>query len=37
MNDTFWVGVFPGLDQSMLGYLADELREATRTRDARSA
>lgn len=37
MNDTFWVGIFPGLDQEKLGYLADELREATRTRDARSA
>ncbi len=37
MNDTFWVGIFPGLDESMLGYLADELREATRSRDARSA
>ncbi len=37
MNDTFWVGIFPGLDQTMLGYLADELREATRSRDARTA
>ena len=37
MNDTFWVGIFPGLDQSMLGYLADELGEAMRSRDARSA
>jgi CDP-6-deoxy-D-xylo-4-hexulose-3-dehydrase len=37
MNDTFWVGIFPGLDQSMLGYLADELVEAMRSRDARSA
>ena len=37
MNDTFWVGIFPGLDQSMLGYLADVLREATRSRDARPA
>jgi hypothetical protein len=37
MNDTFWVGIFPGLTHPMLCYLADELREATRTSDARSA
>ncbi len=37
MNDTFWVGSFPGLDHERLGYLADELRAATRPRDARTA
>ena len=36
MNDTFWVGIYPGLDHAMLGYLADELREATRSGDVRS-
>jgi CDP-4-dehydro-6-deoxyglucose reductase, E1 len=37
MNDTFWVGIFPGLDRSRLGYLADELGEATRSRDVTTA
>ena len=36
MNDTFWVGVFPGLDRQRLDYLTDELREATRSRDVGS-
>ncbi|MBI2775682.1 MAG: lipopolysaccharide biosynthesis protein RfbH [Chloroflexi bacterium] len=33
MNNTFWVGVFPGLDAPMLDYVASEMREATRRRE----
>lgn len=25
MNDTFWLGIFPGLTEEMLGYVADKL------------
>lgn len=28
MNDTFWVGIFPGLDRSMLDYIAVEMEQA---------
>jgi CDP-4-dehydro-6-deoxyglucose reductase, E1 len=28
MNNTFWVGIFPGLDRAMLDYLAVELEQA---------
>ena len=37
MNDTFWVGIFPGLDRQRLQYLADELRKATRSGDVGSS
>jgi CDP-6-deoxy-D-xylo-4-hexulose-3-dehydrase len=30
MNDTFWVGTYPGLDQPMLDHVAHELERATR-------
>jgi CDP-4-dehydro-6-deoxyglucose reductase, E1 len=30
MNDTLWLGVYPGLDQAMLDYVAQELGKATR-------
>jgi CDP-6-deoxy-D-xylo-4-hexulose-3-dehydrase len=30
MNDTFWVGVYPGLTEEMLAYVADSLKAATR-------
>jgi CDP-6-deoxy-D-xylo-4-hexulose-3-dehydrase len=30
MNDTFWVGVFPGLTEPMLDYVADSLAELLR-------
>jgi CDP-6-deoxy-D-xylo-4-hexulose-3-dehydrase len=36
ITDTFWVGIFPGLDRSRLAYLADELGEATRSRDVQT-
>ena len=28
MNDTFWVGIYPGLDHEMLDHIAAELEEA---------
>jgi CDP-6-deoxy-D-xylo-4-hexulose-3-dehydrase len=31
MNNTFWVGIFPGLDRAMLDYVAVQMREATRS------
>jgi hypothetical protein len=31
MNNTFWVGIFPGLDRPMLDYVAVQMREATRS------
>jgi CDP-6-deoxy-D-xylo-4-hexulose-3-dehydrase len=34
MNNTFWVGIFPGLDRPMLDYIALQMREATRPREA---
>jgi CDP-6-deoxy-D-xylo-4-hexulose-3-dehydrase len=30
MNDTFWVGTYPGLDEPMLDHVAHELERATR-------
>jgi CDP-4-dehydro-6-deoxyglucose reductase, E1 len=33
MNNTFWVGIFPGLDGPMLDYVALQIREATRRRE----
>jgi CDP-6-deoxy-D-xylo-4-hexulose-3-dehydrase len=30
MNDTFWVGTYPGLDEPMLDHVARELERATR-------
>jgi CDP-6-deoxy-D-xylo-4-hexulose-3-dehydrase len=30
MNRTFWVGIFPGLNSSMLDYIALQMREAVR-------
>jgi CDP-6-deoxy-D-xylo-4-hexulose-3-dehydrase len=30
MNDTFWVGVFPGLTQEMLAFVARSMRDAVR-------
>lgn len=27
MNQTFWVGVWPGLNEEMLSYLVDQIRE----------
>jgi CDP-6-deoxy-D-xylo-4-hexulose-3-dehydrase len=32
MNGTFWVGVYPGIDQAMLDYVADAFHEFMRTR-----
>ena len=31
MNNTFWVGIFPGLDRPILDYVAVQMREATRS------
>ena len=28
MNDTFWVGVYPGMTDEMIDYMADIIREA---------
>ena len=25
MNDTFWIGVYPGLNEEMLGFVIDKL------------
>ena len=30
MNNTFWVGIFPGLDRAMLDYVALKIESATR-------
>jgi CDP-6-deoxy-D-xylo-4-hexulose-3-dehydrase len=30
MSDSFWVGVWPGLDEPRLEYIADTLFEVTR-------
>jgi CDP-6-deoxy-D-xylo-4-hexulose-3-dehydrase len=30
MNNTFWIGIFPGLDRQMLDYVGHELERATR-------
>jgi CDP-4-dehydro-6-deoxyglucose reductase, E1 len=30
MNDAFWVGVYPGLTEEMLGYMAESIRDACR-------
>ena len=29
MRDTFWVGVYPGMDEAKLGYMADTILKAT--------
>jgi CDP-6-deoxy-D-xylo-4-hexulose-3-dehydrase len=34
MQSTFWVGIFPGLDRPMLDFIADQMREATRSAEA---
>jgi CDP-6-deoxy-D-xylo-4-hexulose-3-dehydrase len=34
MNSTFWVGIFPGLDRTMLDYVALQMQEATRPGEA---
>ena len=26
MNDTFWVGVYPGMTEEMVGYMLDTIR-----------
>ncbi|HJG37654.1 lipopolysaccharide biosynthesis protein RfbH [Enorma phocaeensis] len=28
MNDTFWLGVYPGMDEDMIAYMADAVRKA---------
>ena len=28
MNDTFWVGVYPGMTDAMIDYMAKTIREA---------
>ena len=28
MNDTFWVGVYPGMTDEMIDYMAKTIREA---------
>lgn len=28
MNDTFWIGVYPGMTREMLAYMAKVLKEA---------
>ena len=28
MNDSFWIGVYPGMDEDMLGYMSDMLHNA---------
>lgn len=30
MNDTFWVGVYPGMSDEMIDYMAKKIREAIR-------
>jgi CDP-6-deoxy-D-xylo-4-hexulose-3-dehydrase len=27
MNDTFWIGVYPGLSEEMLDFVVDKLRQ----------
>jgi hypothetical protein len=34
MNQAFWVGVYPGLDDSRIDYVAESLRSAVRKADA---
>jgi CDP-6-deoxy-D-xylo-4-hexulose-3-dehydrase len=35
MRQTFWVGVFPGLSDPMLDYVAESIREGLETLRAR--
>ena len=28
MNDTFWIGVYPGMTEEMLGFMAKKIKEA---------
>jgi CDP-6-deoxy-D-xylo-4-hexulose-3-dehydrase len=30
MNDTFWIGVWPGITEEMLKFMVDSLREIIR-------
>jgi hypothetical protein len=30
MNDTFWVGVYPGMTNEMIDYMAQTIREAVK-------
>ena len=32
MNDTFWLGVYPGLTDEMIDYMARTVRESVRKR-----
>jgi CDP-6-deoxy-D-xylo-4-hexulose-3-dehydrase len=32
MNNVFWVGVYPGLSEEMIDYIAATLREAAETK-----
>ena len=31
MEDTFWIGVYPGMTESMLDYMAEQIRDAIRS------
>ena len=31
MNDTFWIGVFPGLSEDHIGYMIDRFRDFFRS------
>lgn len=35
MNDTFWIGVYPGMDDEMTDYMARMIREAVSERNSR--
>ncbi|MEG1158328.1 MAG: DegT/DnrJ/EryC1/StrS family aminotransferase, partial [Christensenellaceae bacterium] len=30
MNDTFWIGVYPGMSDEMLDYMIDSIKKAVR-------
>jgi dTDP-4-dehydro-2,6-dideoxy-D-glucose 3-dehydratase len=36
-EDTFWIGVYPGLTEEMIGYMTESITEFTRTRSPKAA
>jgi CDP-6-deoxy-D-xylo-4-hexulose-3-dehydrase len=30
MNDTFWIGVYPGMSEEMIGYMVETIRSFCR-------